>query len=368
MHVALLTNFIPPYRAALYEEIANRVDRLTILVSQRVGFGRPWPAYYGTLDVVKQRTLALPARWSHPSGFSEPIQILVPLDTIPRLRGLKPDIVISAELGMRTALAALYCSAMKIPLVVWATISSRSEQGRGRPRERLRKQLLRRADAVIVNGAEGLEYVERIAERSLTSATIPYTADPDSLYTGTHPARPVSTIVYVGQLSQRKAVDTILWALAATKLPLKLIVVGDGPERNRLESTASRLGLDAEFPGMLQPVDMPAVWAQADALVFPTLADEWGLVTNEALHSGVPVIGSMWAQSVNELVHDGVNGWRFDPSDPESLAERLSELSGLTPSELTRMRERCRNTAGLVAAPEAAACIALLCGELDDRP
>ena len=48
-------------------------------------------------------------------------------------------------------------------------------------------------------------------------------------------------------------------------------------------------------------------------LVFPTLADEWGLVVNEALAAGVPVLGSLYSQAVEELVRDGENGWTFRP-------------------------------------------------------
>ena len=58
---------------------------------------------------------------------------------------------------------------------------------------------------------------------------------------------------------------------------------------------------------------MAEVYAKASLFAFPTLADEWGVVVNEAMAAGLPVLGSIYSQAVEELVEDGVSGWVFRP-------------------------------------------------------
>ena len=75
-------------------------------------------------------------------------------------------------------------------------------------------------------------------------------------------------------------------------------------------------------------------------MVFPTLADTWGLVVNEAMAMGLPVLGSIKSQAVTELIEDGVNGWWFDPTSPRDMdraVDRALQASGET---LARMAER----------------------------
>ena len=68
--------------------------------------------------------------------------------------------------------------------------------------------------------------------------------------------------------------------------------------------------------GEQEPDALPALFAAADAFVFPTLADEWGVVVNEALAAGLPVLGSVHSQAVEELCAEGETGWIFDPGGP----------------------------------------------------
>jgi glycosyltransferase involved in cell wall biosynthesis len=74
--------------------------------------------------------------------------------------------------------------------------------------------------------------------------------------------------------------------------------------------------LQVEFKGSAQLNDLPRHYHAADLYVYPTLADEWGLVVNEALSAGLPVLGSRYSQAVEELVQEGVTGWLFTPTDP----------------------------------------------------
>jgi glycosyltransferase involved in cell wall biosynthesis len=81
---------------------------------------------------------------------------------------------------------------------------------------------------------------------------------------------------------------------------------------------------------------------QAGIFVFPTLADEWGLVTNEAMAAGLPVLGSLYSQSVEELVVEGETGWTFLPDRDEEMYSALQRVLTTPVEELEQMRATAR--------------------------
>jgi glycosyltransferase involved in cell wall biosynthesis len=101
------------------------------------------------------------------------------------------------------------------------------------------------------------------------------------------------------------------------------VIVGEGPERAKLERRASEAGLsNVCFLRHLQRDRLPAIYHAADVFVFPTLDDCWALAVNEAMVAGLPVINSKYAGS-SELISDGVNGWIIDPLDKADLVRGL---------------------------------------------
>jgi glycosyltransferase involved in cell wall biosynthesis len=128
-------------------------------------------------------------------------------------------------------------------------------------------------------------------------------------------------------------------------------IVGDGPERPALEARAATLGVRATFRGNVPDTEALAAYDDADILAFPSLGDEWGLVVNEALAAGVPVLGSIYAQAVEELVIDGRNGWTMRPDDPADLSAALVRALTCPDEELVEMGRRARaSVADLVPA------------------
>ena len=99
------------------------------------------------------------------------------------------------------------------------------------------------------------------------------------------------------------------------------------------------------------------VYADAGILAFPTLADEWGLVVNEAMAAGLPVLGSLYGQSVEELVTEGETGWTFRPDFPDEFDSALGRALATPPAELDRMRAAARERAARVTPQSVAASI-----------
>lgn len=351
---------MPPYRLPLYEAIGERVSELVVLVSTDVEENRSWLPVRGRLDVRPQRTLTFRRPWRHPSGFADATYVHLPIDTVAQLRRLRPDVVISAELGIRSLLSALYCGPRGAPpLVLWATLSERTEQGRGRLRHVLRRRLLRRADAVVVNGASGERYVRSFGVAAERIYRVPYVAALPPHDPGAPSPGPLRRLLYVGQLTERKNLLGVLpqltaWARDNPETPLELTVVGSGPLAHELAGCLPTGRLSVSVVGERAPDELPSFLQAADALLFPTLADEWGLVVNEALAAGVPVLGSVHSQAVEELVTEGLTGWTFDPEDDRSTRAALDRALSTTPAELAGLRERARERVASLT-PERAA-------------
>jgi hypothetical protein len=118
-----------------------------------------------------------------------------------------------------------------------------------------------------------------------------------------------------------------------------LVLLGDGPLREQVRSTIHELRLEDSvlLPGFKQYEELPAYFGLADAFVLPSVSETWGLVVNEAMAAGLPVIVSIRCGCAPDLVEEGKNGWTFDPTSVDSLAELMLRISRLTPEERLAM-------------------------------
>jgi 1,2-diacylglycerol 3-alpha-glucosyltransferase len=119
----------------------------------------------------------------------------------------------------------------------------------------------------------------------------------------------------------------------AGNTPWDLVLLGDGPLRETLNTQLSTLNLHGHvhLPGFKQYDELPVYYALAKAFVHASTTEQWGLVVNEAVASGLPVIVSDRCGCVPELVNG--NGFTFDPFDEQELVERLSQMASLSDDE-----------------------------------
>jgi glycosyltransferase involved in cell wall biosynthesis len=135
----------------------------------------------------------------------------------------------------------------------------------------------------------------------------------------------------------------------AGNAPWKLVLLGDGPLRESLSSQLSTLNLHAHvhLPGFKQYDELPVYYAFARAFVHASTIEQWGLVVNEAVASGLPVIVSNRCGCVPELVNG--NGFTFDPLDEQELTARLLEMASLSEHDLECFAETSRGIAARFA-------------------
>lgn len=328
--VVLLAPHIHPYRVPLFEALEENVGELRILVSALMQPSDPRPPEWDHLGVEVQHRFELRRTWQHPSGFQEQLGIHIPYDTWWRLWRYRPDVILTTEMGPRTIQAVLYRLVdRRSRVVIWATVSEQNERGRGLVRTLARRWLLRRSDAVLVNGESGARYVKRFGVEERNLHRVPYTAATRP------PAEPRAwdeglpdRMLYIGQLIPRKGLPAFLdaverWCLAHTERRLELCIVGEGPQQAELEDRSRPENLEMRFLGAVPNDRVGEIFAQADIFAFPTLSDEWGVVVNEAMTAGVPVLGSVYSQAVEELVTDGEHGWVFRPDDATDMQKAV---------------------------------------------
>jgi glycosyltransferase involved in cell wall biosynthesis len=152
-------------------------------------------------------------------------------------------------------------------------------------------------------------------------------------------------LLFVGRLVERKGVHVLLQALAHApfRANVRLEVLGDGPERTRLEDDAARLGLRdrVRFRGLVTQREKEESLARCDALVLPAVIDDkgdtegQGVVVLEAMLCAKPVIASRIGGIV-DMVREQETGWLVPPEDPTGLQTALAQCIA-DPSQAARM-------------------------------
>lgn len=121
--------------------------------------------------------------------------------------------------------------------------------------------------------------------------------------------------------------------------PWDLVLLGDGPLQGEVRSTIARLGLETavSLRGFKQYIELPSYYGLAVAFVHPSTTEQWGLVVNEAMAAGLPVLVSDRCGCAPDLVQDGRNGFSFDPYDTEELARLMLRLTGMSETQRADM-------------------------------
>lgn len=144
------------------------------------------------------------------------------------------------------------------------------------------------------------------------------------------------TVLFVGRLVEFKRVDVLIEAFARAELPdsARLVIVGDGVVRPKLEALATRLGLSdrVRFQGFVEPAEVPLWYAAADLFVLPSIGETWSVAILEALASGLPVVATDSIGAAADAIDDPAAGTIVRSGDIDQLTaaitERLADPAG----------------------------------------
>jgi glycosyltransferase involved in cell wall biosynthesis len=145
---------------------------------------------------------------------------------------------------------------------------------------------------------------------------------------GVEDERPV--LVFASKFMPGKRPDMVVHAagqLAMQGHPLHLVMAGAGEMEIELRRLAGQFpALHVSFPGFVNQSEMPRLLAAADVFLFPSTIDQWGLIVNEAMAVGLPVIVGADSGCAPDLVDNGINGYLVQSHDRDALLQALKLL------------------------------------------
>ena len=229
-------------------------------------------------------------------------------------------------------------------------------------RQRLYAAAFDRIAAFLVIGTRNRDYYRSFGVPDEKMFWAPYGVD-NAWFALSEPARTfarerVRAAIGVGEdsvvfassakLIERKRPMDLLEAVSRARaqgVPAHALFIGDGELRASLERRAAEQGIEhaVTISGFINQAELPAWYAAADALVLPSDSREtWGLVVNEAMAAGLPVVVSDAAGCAPDLVEETANGWTYACGDAAALAERLARLAALGSDGRALLGQRSR--------------------------
>lgn len=348
--VSVLFERLGPYHAARLNAAAGRCS-LTAIEVQRTDETYAWDEL-DTVDFARVSIYESSAKRRGMRDLKRRIESC--------LTASKPDVVAVHGWSEPAALLALrWCRVRRVPAVVMSESSER-DAPRGTVSEWIKGHVVRQFSAGLVGGRDHRDYLVRLGmpkDSCFLGYDVVDNAYFESIATGvldesetvrSELQLPRSYFLASSRFIEKKNIERMIEAYARYRRThgedaWHLIILGDGPLRDRIEATIESLRLTAyvRLPGFRQYAELPRYYALAGAFVHASTVEQWGLVVNEAMACGLPVIVSNRCGCVRELV-DESNGWTFDPHDTEQLAVCFGEATRLTQEQVNRVQHASR--------------------------
>lgn len=259
---------------------------------------------------------------------------------------LRPQVVVISGWDAPASLVALqWCLETGTPTVLMSE-SQQQDERRVWWKEAIKSRIVQLNNAGFAGGAPHKAYLNILGmpeERIFTGCDI---VDNDYFLQGSESARenaialrkqydlPERYFLASSRFVQKKNLSRVLQAYAlylksVRNIPWKLVMLGDGPLKDEIVNLREELGLSEMvlMPGFAQYPDLPVYYGLAGAFVLASTSEQWGLVVNEALASGLPVIVSSRCGCAIDLVKNDHNGFTFDPYDVDALSRHLSHVA-----------------------------------------
>lgn len=365
--LVIITEIISPYRIPLFNALAQNpdVDLHVIFLGETDPNLREWRVYK---EEIRFSFEVLPS-WRKRFGR---YNVLLNRSVAAALLKADPQAILCGGYNYVASWQALmWARKHHVRFDLWSESNGQDKRGDFAVTEFLKRQFMRRCDRFIVPGSSALDYLkmQNIPQDSIFIA--PNAVDNRLFSDAASSARnnavrlrtdlklPHRYFLFVGRLVRDKGVFELLSSYAMLQESLRreigLVFIGDGPCRTELQQRAAGISTGAVcFGGFVHRDGLGAYYGLADALVLPTYTDTWGMVVNEAMASGLPIILSDAAGCAADLVREEWNGLLVKPGDVDSLADAMTRIA----ADHNLRDTMSANSAGHILAysPEAWAC------------
>jgi glycosyltransferase involved in cell wall biosynthesis len=338
--VVILTEIISPYRIPLFNALGQEegIDPHVIFLSENDPSLRQWRVYKEEIRFPYQ---VLPS-WRKRIGK---YNVLLNRGLTHALQSASPDLIVCGGYSYVASWQALWWArSNNIPFLLWSESCLQDRRSGHRLVEFLKGQFFRKCDGFIVPGEAARVYQRSWGATDESIFTAVNAVDNELFARGAEAARqndagirtelnlPGRYFLFVGRLVREKGVFDLLAAYARLNSSLRndigLVFVGNGLAREQLEAQSLAVSPGVvKFVGFAHREQLPAYYALAESLVLPTYTDPWGLVVNEAMACGLPVVVSRMAGCAIDLVRDNWNGIVISPGDVAGLSNALQVIA-----------------------------------------
>jgi glycosyltransferase involved in cell wall biosynthesis len=338
--LAIITEIIAPYRIPVFNALAKNqdIDLHVLFLSENDPTLRQWQVYK---EEIEFRYQVLPSWRRRFAGYN----ILLNCGVSSALSLIQPDVIVCGGYNYLACWAAAYWArTRRIPFLLWTESTALDWRRSYGLIEFLKRRFLNLCSGYVVPGKSSHDYLAQlgVAEDRISVArnavdntlfsSLAQSARQNALPLRSHYHLPGRYFLFVGRFVKEKGIFDLLDAYAqlpaATSMSIALVLVGDGPDRRDLLARAAKVSSGTvrvlEF---LQREDLAQIYALAEVLIFPTHSDPWGLVVNEAMACGLPLITTDVAGCAPDLVHDGGNGLIVPSHNPSRLADAMEKLA-----------------------------------------
>ncbi len=335
----ILSEIIAPYRIPVFNALSRHEDiELYVAFLSETDSGlRRWPVYK---DEICFSYEVLPS-WRLRNGKQS---LLLNWGLRSCLKRFEPEAIICGGYNYFASWEALsWTRRHPAELILWAESNGEDIRARKPWVEALKARFLAGCDQFVVPGSASRTYLESLGSPPKKIVTAPNAVDNhwfrlqadsvrfrDAEFRAQH-RLPERYLLFVGRLIREKGIFDLLEAYSKLEGELRrkvgLVFAGDGQYLPELRKRAIHISPGTiYFPGFMHREDLAGFYALAEAFILPTHSDPWGLVVNEAMACGLPVIVSSVAGCATDLVDDGWNGYVVPPRDQEKLGEALTSI------------------------------------------
>jgi glycosyltransferase involved in cell wall biosynthesis len=338
--LVITTEIIAPYRIPVFNAIAAHagVDLHIIFLAETDPTMRQWKI---PKEEIAFSYEVLPHWRKRVVGYN----VLFNRGMAQALDRARPDVIVCGGYNYLASWQVLrWGRGHKVPVLLWSE-SNQQDRRRALPHvEFLKRRFLGACSAFIVAGQSAAAYLRGFGVPEQQIFRAPNAVDNDFFSRESTRARaqaselrrdlglPDRYFLYAGRLVPGKGVFDLLDAYAALESALRnqigLVFAGDGFAEHDLRLRAARIQPgNIQFRGFAQREQLAVYYALAEALVFPTHTDPWGLVVNEAMACGAPVVTTDAAGCAPDLVLDGWNGAIIPVHAPDRLSPVLARFA-----------------------------------------
>jgi 1,2-diacylglycerol 3-alpha-glucosyltransferase len=362
----ILSEIIAPYRIPVFNALARHegIDLHVIFLAESDPELRDWLVYK---DEIRFSYQVLPSWRQRFAGHN----LLLNRGLKSALRQAAPDVILCGGYNYPASWQTMrWAGRNRVPLILWVESTDRDYRSGNRVIEFLKTKFLKRCSSFVVPGKSSLQYVKKYGATEDKIFTAPNAVDTDLFALRAVAIRqddatqrqalqlPPRFFLFVGRLVREKGVYDLLEAYSKLAPELRgaigLVLVGQGVARADLADRAIQIVPGQVFcAGFVHRDQLASYYALAETFVFPSHTDTWGLVVNEAMACGLPVIVSDAAGCAADLVENGCNGRLVRRGNVAELASAMKDLA-LDPKGRTRMEKHSQELI-LRYSPEACA-------------